>query len=108
VIAVEDHCQLRRSECPLGAAADEASWQPLARAERYGWPVRLVIARCSVDYSGRLTARLPLATRLILIKADGSVLIHSDSGTKALNWMPAGSRASWGEVKQFDSCQGGS
>jgi endonuclease len=70
--------------------------------------VRLVIARCSVDYSGRLTARLPLATRLILIKADGSVLIHSDTGTKALNWMPAGSRASWGEVQQFDSCQRGS
>jgi RecB family endonuclease NucS len=49
--------------------------------------VRLVIARCSVDYSGRLTAHLPLATRLVVIKADGSVLIHSDSGTKALNWM---------------------
>jgi endonuclease len=49
--------------------------------------VRLVIARCSVDYSGRLTAHLPPATRLIVIKADGSVLIHSDTGTKALNWM---------------------
>jgi endonuclease len=70
--------------------------------------VRLIIARCSVDYSGRLTAHLPLATRLILIKADGSLLIHSDAGTKALNWMPAGSRASWSEVTQFDSCQGGS
>ena len=70
--------------------------------------MRLIIARCSVDYSGRLTAHLPLATRLILIKADGSLLIHSDNGTKALNWMPAGSRASWSEVKQFDSCQGGS
>jgi endonuclease len=54
--------------------------------------VRLVIARCSVDYAGRLSARLALATRLIVIKADGSVLIHSDAGTKALNWMPAGSR----------------
>ena len=70
--------------------------------------MRLVIARCSVDYSGRLTARLPLATRLILIKADDSVLIHSDTGTKALNWMPAGSRASWSEVKQIDSRQDGS
>jgi len=49
--------------------------------------VRLVVARCSVDYSGRLTAHLPPATRLIVIKADGSVLIHSDTGTKALNWM---------------------
>jgi RecB family endonuclease NucS len=51
-------------------------------------PVRLVIARCSVDYSGRLAAHLPLATRLLMIKADGSVLVHSDGGSyKPLNWM---------------------
>jgi len=51
-------------------------------------PVRLVIARCSVDYAGRLAAHLPLATRLIMIKADGSVSIHSDAGSyKPLNWM---------------------
>ncbi|HXF20231.1 MAG TPA: endonuclease NucS [Streptosporangiaceae bacterium] len=50
--------------------------------------MRLVIARCSVDYAGRLSARLALATRLILIKADGSVLVHSDGGSyKPLNWM---------------------
>ncbi|WP_067196204.1 endonuclease NucS [Microbacterium sp. XT11] len=50
--------------------------------------MRLVIARCSVDYSGRLNAHLPLATRLILLKADGSVLIHSDAlSYKPLNWM---------------------
>jgi endonuclease len=50
--------------------------------------VRLVIARCSVNYAGRLSARLPLAARLIMIKADGSVLIHSDGGSyKPLNWM---------------------
>jgi len=50
--------------------------------------VRLVIAQCSVDYVGRLTAHLPLATRLILIKADGSVSIHADGGAyKPLNWM---------------------
>jgi len=50
--------------------------------------VRLVIARCSVDYVGRLTAHLPLATRLLLVKADGSVLVHSDSlSYKPLNWM---------------------
>jgi endonuclease len=50
--------------------------------------VRLVIARCSVDYVGRLTAHLPLATRLLLVKADGSVLVHSDGGSyKPLNWM---------------------
>ncbi len=50
--------------------------------------VRLVIARCSVDYLGRLTAHLPLATRLLMVKADGSVLVHSDGGSyKPLNWM---------------------
>ncbi len=50
--------------------------------------VRLVIARCSVDYVGRLTAHLPLATRLLLVKADGSVLVHADGGSyKPLNWM---------------------
>jgi endonuclease len=50
--------------------------------------VRTVIARCSVDYVGRLTAHLPAATRLLLIKSDGSVLIHSDAGGyKPLMWM---------------------
>jgi endonuclease len=50
--------------------------------------VRLVIARCSVDYAGRLTAHLPMATRLLLVKADGSVSIHADGGAyKPLNWM---------------------
>jgi RecB family endonuclease NucS len=50
--------------------------------------VRLVIARCQVDYAGRLAAHLPLATRLIMVKNDGSVLIHSDGGSyKPLNWM---------------------
>jgi RecB family endonuclease NucS len=47
-----------------------------------------VIAVCSVDYQGRLTAHLPEATRLLLVKADGSVAIHSDGGAyKPLNWM---------------------
>jgi RecB family endonuclease NucS len=50
--------------------------------------VRLVIARCQVDYVGRLTAHLPMANRLLLIKADGSVSIHSDDRAfKPLNWM---------------------
>jgi hypothetical protein len=50
--------------------------------------VRLVIARCSVDYAGRLSAHLPDAVRLLLVKADGSVLVHSDGGSyKPLNWM---------------------
>ena len=52
--------------------------------------VRLVIARCSVDYAGRLTAHLPEAVRLIMVKADGCVAIHADGGAyKPLNWMNA-------------------
>lgn len=50
--------------------------------------VRLVIARCSVDYTGRLNAHLALATRLLVHKGDGSLLVHSDGGSyKPLNWM---------------------
>ena len=50
--------------------------------------MRLVIARCSVDYAGRLNAHLPLATRLLVHKNDGSLLVHSDGGSyKPLNWM---------------------
>jgi len=50
--------------------------------------VRLVIARCSVNYAGRLSAHLPMATRLLIVKADSSVLVHSDGGSyKPLNWM---------------------
>jgi endonuclease len=50
--------------------------------------MRLVIATCSVDYEGRLSAHLPTATRLLLIKADGSISIHSDDRAfKPLNWM---------------------
>ena len=50
--------------------------------------MRLIIAECSVDYAGRLSAHLPRAKRLMVMKADGSVLVHSDSGSyKPLNWM---------------------
>src|SRR5690625_2345034 len=64
---------------PAGLAAAEVS---------YPGRVRLVVARCSVDYTGRLTAHLPLAPRLLIVKADGSVLVHSDGGSyKPLNWM---------------------
>jgi endonuclease len=50
--------------------------------------VRLVVARCQVDYVGRLTAHLPMANRVLMVKADGSVLVHSDGGSyKPLNWM---------------------
>ncbi|MBV13554.1 MAG: endonuclease [Actinobacteria bacterium] len=52
--------------------------------------MRLVIARCTVDYDGRLTAHLPEATRLLMVKADGCVAIHADGGAyKPLNWMTA-------------------
>ncbi|HEX2576871.1 MAG TPA: endonuclease NucS [Aquihabitans sp.] len=55
--------------------------------------MRVVIARCSVDYQGRLSAHLPLATRLIMVKADGCVAIHADGGAyKPLNWMNAPNR----------------
>ena len=50
--------------------------------------MRLVIATCSVDYDGRLTAHLPMATRLLMVKADGSISIHADDRAyKPLNWM---------------------
>ena len=50
--------------------------------------MRLVVARCTVDYTGRLTAHLPEALRLLMVKADGSVLVHADAGGyKPLNWM---------------------
>ena len=52
--------------------------------------MRLVVARCEVEYSGRLSAHLPMATRLIMVKADGCVAVHSDEGAyKPLNWMTA-------------------
>ena len=47
-----------------------------------------MVARCQVDYAGRLVAHLPMATRVLMLKADGSVLVHSDGGSyKPLNWM---------------------
>lgn len=52
--------------------------------------MRIVIARCTVDYRGRLDAHLPEATRMIMVKADGCVAIHADGGAyKPLNWMNA-------------------
>lgn len=50
--------------------------------------MRLVVARCSVTYNGRLSSRLDEAVRLLMVKADGSVLVHADGGSyKPLNWM---------------------
>jgi RecB family endonuclease NucS len=63
--------------------------------------VRLIVARCSVEYEGRLGARLPEAQRLILLKADGSIAVHADSKAyKPLNWMnpPCTIRETGGEI----------
>jgi len=50
--------------------------------------VRIVVADCSVDYAGRLSAHLPRAKRVLMLKGDGSILVHSDGGSyKPLNWM---------------------
>src|SRR5258705_10620293 len=69
--------------------------RPTTPAERMPMPrdttvtaMRLVIARCSVEYAGHLSAHLPQALRLLIVKADGGVLVHSDGGPyKPLNWM---------------------
>jgi endonuclease len=73
----------------LGAAGRSAEvWHWVTLADQR--LMRLVIARCTVDYSGRLTAHLPEATRLIMVKADGTLAIHSDgNASKPLNWMIA-------------------
>ncbi|MCA0379415.1 MAG: endonuclease NucS [Actinobacteria bacterium] len=50
--------------------------------------MRIVVADCAVDYAGRLSAHLPRATRVLMLKSDGSILVHSDGGSyKPLNWM---------------------
>ncbi|MFM7068373.1 MAG: endonuclease NucS [Actinomycetes bacterium] len=62
--------------------------------------MRLLIARCSVDYDGRLTSHLPEAIRLVMVKADGCVAIHADGGAyKPLNWMNAPNRLTTGDDK---------
>ncbi|MEO7058084.1 MAG: endonuclease NucS [Lapillicoccus sp.] len=69
--------------------------------------MRLVIARCTVDYEGRLQAHLPLATRLLLVKADGSVLVHSDGGSyKPLNWMSPPCTRSEVEPEESEAAEG--
>jgi RecB family endonuclease NucS len=58
------------------------------RGGRYGRAVRLIVARCEVLYTGRLNAVLPASVRLVMMKEDGSVLVHADAGSyKPLNWM---------------------
>ncbi|WP_313551192.1 endonuclease NucS [Corynebacterium sp.] len=65
--------------------------------------MRLVIARCSVDYVGRLDAHLPIADRLLLLKADGSVSVHADDRAyKPLNWMTPPCTLEESEIKDID------
>src|SRR5918999_3863195 len=74
---------------PTGRRGGFVTPPPLSRAPTTVRPsMRLIVARCSVEYSGRLSARLPEALRLVMLKADGSVLVHADAGGyKPLNWM---------------------
>ncbi|HMH58781.1 MAG TPA: endonuclease NucS [Galbitalea sp.] len=68
--------------------------------------MRLVVARCSVDYAGRLSSHLPLGTRLLVLKSDGSVLVHADTlSYKPLNWMspPCVTTVVEPEVEQRDA-----
>lgn len=75
----------RRSMRPVIGGAGYRSARESARETR---PVRILLARCSVEYQGRLGARLGPAPRLVLMKADGSIAVHSDSRAyKPLNWM---------------------
>lgn len=69
--------------------------------------MRVLVARCAVDYSGRLAAHLPLATRVVMVKADGSVLIHSDGGSyKPLNWMSPPCTLRIGEPSEEQAADG--
>lgn len=68
--------------------------------------MRLVVAECSVDYAGRLAAHLPMATRLILIKSDGSVSVHADDRAyKPLNWMSPPCEMSVAEHPEIESAE---
>lgn len=69
--------------------------------------MRLVVAECAARYSGRLSAQLPRATRLLVVKADGSVLLHSDGGSyKPLNWMSPPCRLQVDEPDELQRADG--
>ena len=61
------------------------------------------MARCSVEYQGRLTTELPEAVRLLMVKGDGTLLIHNDRGGKPLNWMSPPCRLVEVDIKDADS-----
>jgi endonuclease len=81
----------RRSGCNRGRVAGrtlDAAPADTSETDSTLAPLRLIVARCEVTYTGRLNAHLPESTRLLMIKADGSVLVHADAGGfKPLNWM---------------------
>src|SRR4051794_7732438 len=78
---------MSRPHRPIAARRANPSRHPSATRTTVT-SMRLIVARCSVEYSGRLSARLPEALRLVMLKADGSVLVHADAGGyKPLNWM---------------------
>ncbi len=68
----------RETARPMGSRG--ADLPTSVRKGQYGAAVRLIVARCEVTYTGRLHAFLPASTRLLMIKADGSVLVHADAG----------------------------
>lgn len=69
--------------------------------------MRIVVAQCSVDYSGRLDAHLEPAKRLLMLKQDGSVLVHSDGGSyKPLNWMSPPATLRQAELEETDVAAG--
>jgi hypothetical protein len=71
----------REPAAPLQHRTRRATVRPTVRTGQYGPPtMRLLVARCEVLYTGRLTARLPEAVRLLMFKADGSFLVHDDAG----------------------------
>ena len=56
--------------------------------------MRLIVARCQIDYAGRLSTHLPEAVRLVMVKSDGAVMVHADcGGYKPLNWMTPACRS---------------
>ena len=69
--------------------------------------MRIIVGECAVTYSGRLSAHLPKAKRLIMVKADGSVLVHADGGSyKPLNWMSPPCKVNDLELNSDDIAQG--
>ncbi len=85
----------------------ERPWQIRSRREREAAALRVIVARCEVHYRGRVSSVLPMAVRLILWKADGSFMVHSDAGGyKPQNWMTPPTRID--EAKDGITVQKGS